>query len=323
MSNSRNEEEQSFLLCKPDVQHLHREILEIVKASGLRVVEQSFVVSTHMAKCLAKGFQSVKRLQISSRDEDMGGLGGVAVTKESFPWLDDGRTALTKRGEGSTIIQRRKQVDMHNQIMVDINRLAVRHRHAAMGVNAGLPTAQDGGDEGNDSTTGGPQPAAAGLSSQRVRQHPGVTSTTNLKGRLLESMSYEELLIEHVHHLTCEGTCLAVVLVARGAVNRLLEIIGPEDPVEAKQVAPCSIRARFGTDLVRNAVHAATSKEEAEAYCQIVFGHPLRSPRSAWLTPENGAHTEEVATVPLALADVLPEILSTSPEDRLSYYTGL
>ncbi len=40
----------------------------------------------------------------------------------------------------------------------------------------------------------------------------------------------------------------------------------------AKREAPGSLRARFGTDRVRNAVHASASSPEAARELDLVFG---------------------------------------------------
>lgn len=98
-------------------------------------------------------------------------------------------------------------------------------------------------------------------------------TTTAISSRMLDSMNYEELLETHIRHLAHGGTCLVVLLTAPNAVERLKELVGPENPEEARRLKPGSLRARLGTDTVRNGVHAATSLSEASTITGIVFGY--------------------------------------------------
>ena len=49
------------------------------------------------------------------------------------------------------------------------------------------------------------------------------------------------------------------------------EMVGHEEPATAKQQNPKSIRALFGLDLMKNAVHLSASAKEAEAELSILF----------------------------------------------------
>jgi nucleoside-diphosphate kinase len=52
------------------------------------------------------------------------------------------------------------------------------------------------------------------------------------------------------------------------AVDHLRELVGTTDPADAR---PGTIRYMYGTDLRRNAVHAADSSESGEKELAIVF----------------------------------------------------
>ncbi len=67
------------------------------------------------------------------------------------------------------------------------------------------------------------------------------------------------------------GPVVAAVLEGEDTVRRVREIIGPTDSEEARKVAPGSIRALFGTDKGRNAVHASDSKESADYEIPFIF----------------------------------------------------
>ena len=67
------------------------------------------------------------------------------------------------------------------------------------------------------------------------------------------------------------GPVVAAVLEGENAVQRVREIIGPTDSEEARRSAPNSIRALFGTDKGKNAIHASDSKESASYEIPFIF----------------------------------------------------
>ncbi len=67
------------------------------------------------------------------------------------------------------------------------------------------------------------------------------------------------------------GPVVAAVLEGENAIARVREIIGPTDSEEARRVAPNSIRALFGTDKGKNAIHASDSKESADYEIPFIF----------------------------------------------------
>ena len=67
------------------------------------------------------------------------------------------------------------------------------------------------------------------------------------------------------------GPVVAAVLEGEDAIQRVREIIGPTDSEEARKTAPNSIRALFGTDKGKNAIHASDSKESASYEIPFIF----------------------------------------------------
>jgi len=67
------------------------------------------------------------------------------------------------------------------------------------------------------------------------------------------------------------GPVVAAVLEGENAIQRVREIIGPTDSEEARRSAPNSIRALFGTDKGKNAIHASDSKESASYEIPFIF----------------------------------------------------
>lgn len=69
----------------------------------------------------------------------------------------------------------------------------------------------------------------------------------------------------------CSGPVVAIVLEGENAISKVRGLIGPTDSEEARKVAPTSIRALFGTDKGKNAIHASDSKESADYEIPFIF----------------------------------------------------
>ena len=66
-----------------------------------------------------------------------------------------------------------------------------------------------------------------------------------------------------VQYLT-SGPVIALEIRGVNAVSQWLKLAGPADPAEAKQTSPSSLRAMFGTDSLRNAIHGSDNEETAK-----------------------------------------------------------
>lgn len=67
------------------------------------------------------------------------------------------------------------------------------------------------------------------------------------------------------------GPVVACLLEGENAIRKVRDIIGPTDSEEARKVAPTSVRALFGTDKGKNAIHASDSRESADYEIPFVF----------------------------------------------------
>ena len=67
------------------------------------------------------------------------------------------------------------------------------------------------------------------------------------------------------------GPVVAAVLEGENAIQRVRDIIGPTDSEEARKTSPNSIRALFGTDKGKNAIHASDSPESASYEIPFIF----------------------------------------------------
>ena len=67
------------------------------------------------------------------------------------------------------------------------------------------------------------------------------------------------------------GPCIAMEIRPENAVRTFRELCGPMDPEIAKNLRPTTIRARFGSDRVRNAVHCTDLPEDGPLECEYWF----------------------------------------------------
>lgn len=68
--------------------------------------------------------------------------------------------------------------------------------------------------------------------------------------------------------LITSGPCVAMVLEGEDSIKSLRELVGSTNPAEA---APGTIRAEFGADIGRNAVHASDSPAAAKREINLFF----------------------------------------------------
>jgi len=66
--------------------------------------------------------------------------------------------------------------------------------------------------------------------------------------------------------------CVAMELIGKNAVSTWRSLMGPTNTQKAQEDAPNSIRARFGTDGTRNAVHGSDSSMSAARELELFFG---------------------------------------------------
>jgi len=74
----------------------------------------------------------------------------------------------------------------------------------------------------------------------------------------------------------CAGPCLVMEVRQEDAVNSFRKLVGPHDPEVAKHLRANTLRAQYGLDRVRNAVHCTDLPEdgllEVEYFFNILYG---------------------------------------------------
>ena len=84
---------------------------------------------------------------------------------------------------------------------------------------------------------------------------------------------YKGVLAEYIpvlEHLS-SGPLIALEVRQENVVAKLRELVGPTDPEIAKHLRPHSIRAQFGHERVRNAVHCTDLPEDGVIECEYFF----------------------------------------------------
>lgn len=76
---------------------------------------------------------------------------------------------------------------------------------------------------------------------------------------------------KNVLEVLASGTSIIMVLTKWNAVAEWRRMMGPVDPEEAKLLSPDSLRANYGLDILRNAVHGASNASEAAVSINNVF----------------------------------------------------
>ncbi|XP_038191161.1 thioredoxin domain-containing protein 3 [Arvicola amphibius] len=76
---------------------------------------------------------------------------------------------------------------------------------------------------------------------------------------------------KNVLEVLSSGTSIIMVLTKWNAVAEWRRMMGPVDPEEAKLLSPDSLRAKYGLDILRNAVHGASNAPEAAVSINNVF----------------------------------------------------
>lgn len=72
-------------------------------------------------------------------------------------------------------------------------------------------------------------------------------------------------------YLATGGPCIAIEIRQEDVVSKLRKFCGLHDPIEAKAYNPNSLRAIFGLDKIKNAVHCTDLNEDGILECEYFF----------------------------------------------------
>ncbi|KAK2573756.1 Nucleoside diphosphate kinase 7 [Acropora cervicornis] len=79
-------------------------------------------------------------------------------------------------------------------------------------------------------------------------------------------------LSSYLMEFVTSGPVVAMELKGANAIDKWRTLLGPTDSATARNEAPLSIRAKFGTDNTKNAAHGSDSSKSAEREIDFFFG---------------------------------------------------
>ncbi|XP_048049656.1 dynein axonemal assembly factor 8 isoform X2 [Megalobrama amblycephala] len=94
---------------------------------------------------------------------------------------------------------------------------------------------------------------------------------SNMANALMHPLEQQEPTEEMELKYLRSGPSLALGLLRVNAVMRLLELMGPEDPVEARTIDQTLWRAQYGSDRLRNGIYGSPSYRKAVEDIKLVF----------------------------------------------------
>ena len=74
----------------------------------------------------------------------------------------------------------------------------------------------------------------------------------------------------------CSDVVVGLEIVGENSIAQVSEVCGPENPLTAKSQNPASIRALFGSDSIKNAVHFSNDQKSSEHERNVFFSQPAR-----------------------------------------------
>lgn len=110
-----------------------------------------------------------------------------------------------------------------------------------------------------------------------------------------------------------QGPIVAFEIMGSDAVAKWLEILGPMDSSMARQDAPESLRAQFGTDRIHNVCHGSDSIGSAQMEAEFFFGPKSRQNTAKFHSCTLGILKPHAVMAGLT-GDVLAEIASSGLE---------
>ncbi|XP_033727954.1 thioredoxin domain-containing protein 3 homolog isoform X30 [Pecten maximus] len=122
---------------------------------------------------------------------------------------------------------------------------------------------------------------------------------------------YYNDLVEHM----ASGPTMFMVLSREDAVDGWRSLIGPTDPEKAKEDSPESLRALYGGDILKNAVHGSSNTERAKDHIQKIFDEQEMQEQGDLEEPPKQEQAEEQEQ-DTAVTKKSTEVEDVAPEDR-------
>eukprot|EP01135_Chromosphaera_perkinsii_P010450 Nk52_evm13s2133 gene=Nk52_evmTU13s2133 len=112
----------------------------------------------------------------------------------------------------------------------------------------------------------------------------------------LLSNLYGDVVNDSVTHMS-QGPVMIFLLGKENAIEDFAKLCGPEDPMEAYENHPNSIRALYGTDIVQNAVYCSALASKVASDIHLFFPDVIVEPVEAGIGVRDYLNTSVMRTV--------------------------
>ncbi|KAI9207247.1 nucleoside diphosphate kinase [Polychytrium aggregatum] len=154
----------------------------------------------------------------------------------------------------------------------------------------------------------------------KVMQREEVSFTSESAIQLYEHHKQQPWFEDAIIHLSSEPV-ICLVIKGDDAINGWREMIGPTDPAEAREQFPMSIRALYGTDIVKNAVHGSDSIDNAIREIQHLFPRVLARTGSLVFATRPGSardmSLENLLNMERTVALIKPDAYAAGKKDEI------
>lgn len=131
----------------------------------------------------------------------------------------------------------------------------------------------------------------------KIQIQKEVTLTKDLASQFYHEHEGKEFFDGLTDHMA-SGPTLFMVLTREDAVSGWRALMGPTDPQQALEVNPKSLRAQFGVDTMKNAVHGSSSVEKAKAVIEGFFPEVEILPDGTVAVPKEESEGEKDSSAP-------------------------
>lgn len=107
-----------------------------------------------------------------------------------------------------------------------------------------------------------------------------ITAVKTINFSVEEAREYLEIyngVVDEFRHLVDEMTASKAIVIEiykeneENIVSKFRDFLGPRDPLVGQKVAPNSIRAKFGKDLIQNVIHSTDIEQDGLRDCTLLF----------------------------------------------------
>ncbi|PFX23757.1 Thioredoxin domain-containing protein 3-like [Stylophora pistillata] len=126
----------------------------------------------------------------------------------------------------------------------------------------------------------------------KIQIQKEVTLTKDLASQFYHEHEGKEFFEGLTDHMA-SGPTLFMVLTREDAVTGWRALMGPTDPQQASEVDPDSLRAQFGVDTLKNAVHGSSNVEKAKAVIEGFFPEVKILPDGTVAVPKEESEAEK------------------------------